>query len=87
MDQQINQVLDRLEPYAGRIGELVARSNADAEEPSMAACLEIVRWYTPAVAGGDVPDRNFLGWVLDRRALAFLALTGAVVDVDEYDGS
>ncbi|MFI5764690.1 hypothetical protein ACIA8F_27645 [Streptomyces sp. NPDC051563] len=28
---------------------------------------------------------NLFGWALDREAIAFLAATGAYLDVDEYD--
>ncbi|MER7277545.1 DUF4279 domain-containing protein [Dactylosporangium sp. NPDC000244] len=82
LDEQIGRVLDRLEPYADRIGGLTAR--LDADEPGTTACLQIVREYTPEADGEDPSEPNLLGWSLDRRTLAFLTRTGAVVDVDEY---
>ncbi|MER7003394.1 DUF4279 domain-containing protein [Dactylosporangium sp. NPDC000555] len=85
LHEQISRVLDRLEPYADRIGGLAARLDADGPDgPGITACLQIVREYTPAAAGEDPSEPNLLGWWLDRRALAFLTRTGTVVDVDEY---
>ncbi len=50
----------------------------------MSAGLQIVREYTPEVNGEEPAEPNLLGWSLERWTLAFLARTGAFVDVDEY---
>ncbi|MFG2901744.1 hypothetical protein ACGFZH_32275 [Streptomyces zaomyceticus] len=55
------------------------------------AVLEVVRHFDEGEPREE-PGRsayeerpNLFGWCLDRRAIAFLAATGAVLDVDEYD--
>ncbi|MFI9230802.1 hypothetical protein [Streptomyces rimosus] len=56
----------------------------------------MVRYFREAHEPGDDGDNgddeqsgtekpNLLGWSLDRKVLEFLAVTGAVLDVDEYD--
>jgi len=65
----------------------------DAEEPEgPSAVLEVVRYFNdepdhPGDPDGrdDAAAPNLLGWHLDREVLDFLHITGAVLDVDEYD--
>ncbi|MFB6613359.1 hypothetical protein ACIGFK_03265 [Streptomyces sp. NPDC085524] len=50
--------------------------------------LEIVRYFGDAGEPGQADPAgkpNLFGWHLARDALAFLAATGAVLDVDAYD--
>ncbi|MFD7962247.1 DUF4279 domain-containing protein [Streptomyces zaomyceticus] len=97
VDEQLAHVLDRLEPRTERIAELIRRfDTGDAEqeqeqEQSLQAVLEVVRYFgdgEPRTEPGPHANEerpNLFGWWLDRRAIAFLAATGAVLDVDEYD--
>lgn len=75
VDQQIDRVVERLAPYAGRIAEL---------GESVSAVLQVVRYFNDdeehAASGA-----NIFGWHLERDVLDFLAATGAELDVDEYD--
>lgn len=75
-------MIDRIERCADRIAALTSRLVND--EPIVSAGLEIVREYAPEADGEQPAEPNLLGWSLDRRTLAFLARTGASVDVDEY---
>ncbi|MFF4424667.1 DUF4279 domain-containing protein [Streptomyces sp. NPDC001549] len=90
VDEQVAHVLDRLRPHTDRIAEL-ARQLSQEPEPGHAAVLEIVRYFRdadePGKAGQADPTGKpgLFGWHLDRDALDFLAATGAVLDVDEYD--
>lgn len=91
VDEQIARVLERLAPHAAGIAALARR--LDAEEPQgPSAVLEIVRYFNnepvqQSCPLGDAPAESpkLFGWHLDRDILAFLHLTGAVLDVDEYD--
>ncbi|MFB8406043.1 DUF4279 domain-containing protein [Streptomyces sp. NPDC055912] len=95
VDEQIAHVLGRLRPQTDRIAELMKQYNsADHEdEPYLEARLEVVRYFNDAEQqeeAGQPQDRdkhNLFGWALDREAIAFLAATGALLDVDEYDMS
>ncbi|NGO75747.1 DUF4279 domain-containing protein [Streptomyces sp. YC504] len=85
VDEQIDRVVDRLRQRTGRIAELLVRLNAE-EEGGTSAVLQVVRYFTaeePATLTSDHP--NLFGWHLDPEVLAFLAATGATLDVDEYD--
>lgn len=97
VDEQISRLLDRLGPQADRIAELARRLDAE-DGVDGSAVLEIVRYFGDEEAesdgqsdtGGIRPHEsadkpNLFGWHLDRNVLAFLAATGAVLDVDEYD--
>lgn len=91
VDEQIARVLDRLAPHTQRIAELAARL-ADEEDPAQSgAVLVVVRCFNDDEPADDVrhdqpiETPNLFGWHLDRSVLDFLALTGAVLDVDEYD--
>ncbi|MGW7366060.1 DUF4279 domain-containing protein [Streptomyces sp. NPDC054841] len=90
VDEQVTHVLDRLRPHTDRIAEL-ARYLDREEGPDPSAVLQIVRRFND-VEGADATDPsgapggpNLFGWHLDREVLDFLAATGAVLDVDEYD--
>lgn len=93
VDEQIAHVLGRLRPQTDRIAELMRQFNGagDEEEPGLAAGLEIVRHFNDDAHrdGAGQPEgqdeRNLFGWALDRETIAFLAATGAYLDVDEYD--
>lgn len=86
VDEQAACVLARLLPHTERIVDLAHRLDAETEDGTGSAVLEIVRHLgrteaVPPVFGAP----GLLGWWLDRDALAFLAATGASLDVDEYD--
>ncbi|MFE6049146.1 DUF4279 domain-containing protein [Kitasatospora sp. NPDC056446] len=89
VDEQVARVLDRLRPHTERIAELAGRLSA--EEEGGGAVLEVVRYFndtdeeqpSPRPEAPDGP--NLFGWHLGRDVLDFLAATGAVLDVDEYD--
>lgn len=94
IDEQVERLLDRLEPYVDRIAALVER--IDETEPGVTATLQIVRSFDdedgeeeePGPTSGDLTllpgQHQLLGWHLDRRALTFLHRVGAEIDVDEY---
>ncbi|CAN3977446.1 DUF4279 domain-containing protein [Kitasatospora purpeofusca] len=91
VDEQIARVLERLAPHAAGIAAVARR--LDAEDPrGPSAVLEIVRYFNDETgrrehvlgdAAAEAPD--LFGWHLGRDILDFLHLTGAVLDVDEYD--
>ncbi|MFD4870414.1 DUF4279 domain-containing protein [Streptomyces sp. NPDC058412] len=93
VDEQIAHVLDRLRPRTDRIAELMKQFNSaeDEEEQGLEAVLEVVRYFNDderqdeAGQPQERDERNLFGWALDREAIAFLAATGTVLDVDEYD--
>ncbi|MER5455243.1 DUF4279 domain-containing protein [Micromonospora sp. NPDC002389] len=79
VDEQIDRIIDRLEPIADEITAL-ARSIDESEGEGLTSTLQVVRYFNDD--DGDQHQR--LGWHLDRRALEFLQYTGAELDVDEY---
>jgi len=93
VDEQIDRVIDRLEPFVDEIAALVRE--IDASEEGVTAVLQVVRYFNDD-DGEEYsrPERRDLirspgqhrrlGWHLDRRVLEFLHCTGAVLDVDEY---
>ena len=93
IDEQVARVLARLAPHMDDIAALARR--LDAEVPrSPSAVLEVVRYFKAET--DDQPDRladedapaaasDLFGWHLGRDVLDFLQVTGAVLDVDEYD--
>ncbi|WP_097880280.1 DUF4279 domain-containing protein [Streptomyces sp. st140] len=93
VDEQIARVLGRLRPQTDRIAELMKQFNSaeDEGEPGLEAWLEVVRYFnddeqeeeTGQAREGE--KRNLFGWALDREAIEFLAATGTLLDVDEYD--
>ncbi|MFB6558777.1 DUF4279 domain-containing protein [Streptomyces sp. NPDC056400] len=92
VDEQIAHVLGRLRPQTDRIAELMKQYNSadDEEEPGLDARLEVVRYFNDAERQDEARqpqdgERNLFGWALDREVIAFLAATGAFLDVDEYD--
>ncbi|MEV8224592.1 DUF4279 domain-containing protein [Streptomyces sp. NPDC079167] len=93
VDEQIAHVLGRLRPQTDRIAELMKQCNSadDEDEPGLEAGLEVVRYFNDDKQhdeAGQPEERdkhNLFGWALDREAIAFLAATGAFLDVDEYD--
>ncbi|WP_405526346.1 DUF4279 domain-containing protein [Streptomyces avidinii] len=87
VDEQMACVLNRLRPYTDRIVELVGQLGQEPETGNVAV-LEIVRCFRDAGEPGQTDPAgkpNLFGWHLDRDVLDFLAATGAVLDVDEYD--
>ncbi|MEU0414681.1 DUF4279 domain-containing protein [Streptomyces griseorubiginosus] len=83
VDEQITRVLDRLQPHTDRICDLtkqLARTGGGAT-------LHIVRYFNDTdPAHPDTADApSLLGWHLDRNVLDFLSVTGAELDIDEYD--
>ncbi|MFB6523085.1 DUF4279 domain-containing protein [Streptomyces sp. NPDC056401] len=93
VDEQVAHVLERLRPQTERIAELMQQFNRveDEEEAGLEARLEVVRYFNDdeqrdeAGQPRERGERNLFGWALDREAIAFLAATGAYLDVDEYD--
>ncbi|WP_435204947.1 DUF4279 domain-containing protein [Micromonospora sp. bgisy143] len=95
VDQQIGAIVDRLFIHAGQIGDLVAELD-DIDGGPGGSVLQIVRVFEqPAGEAEDLtgpaenlhrlPGRHqLLGWHLDLRAMEFLRLTRAELDVDEY---
>ncbi|MFE9204359.1 DUF4279 domain-containing protein [Micromonospora sp. NPDC007230] len=95
VDEQIDQVLDRLSDHADRIGELVAELFQDDENVGFSV-LQVVRVFehpdgededltSPVEGLRKLPGQHqLLGWHLDARVLSFLRRTHAVLDIDEY---
>lgn len=89
LDEQIACVLDRLRPHTGRLAALAGQLGR--QEGPGSAVLQIVRSFhgEDSAHKSGLPETveapNLFGWHLDRDMLGFLAATGAVVDVDEYD--
>ncbi|HEX2313737.1 MAG TPA: DUF4279 domain-containing protein [Thermomonospora sp.] len=94
VDEQITRIIDRLYEHAERIGALaVELDRAEGEPP--AARLQVVRVFEHPDGDEDedvvgqglekLPGQHrLMGWHLDARALEFLRLTRAELDVDEY---
>ena len=89
VDEQVDRVLARLTPVTAKIAEL-------CREGDLVAVLEIIRYFDdengedprPQPAEESlvrIPDHHLIGWALDPEVIAFLAATGAYLDVDEYD--
>ncbi|MDI2131583.1 DUF4279 domain-containing protein [Yinghuangia seranimata] len=93
VDEQIARVVDRLAPHTQRVAELSARLAAEGEPMHSGAVLEVVRYFNDdAPTAGPQQAQpteasNLFGWHIDRSVMDFLAATGAVLDVDEYDMS
>ncbi|MEV7700962.1 DUF4279 domain-containing protein [Streptomyces sp. NPDC086779] len=93
VDEQIAYVLGRIRPRTDRIAELMEKYNRarDEEEPGLEATLEVVRYFNEEEQQDEARtlrergDHNLFGWALDRETIAFLAATGTMLDVDEYD--
>jgi len=95
VDEQIDRVIDRLQPLTDQIAALAREIDA-SEGESAAATLQVVRYLndddgeeeSPQPDGTDLVrlpgQHQLLGWYLDRRILEFLHHTGAELDVDEY---
>ncbi|SBT42072.1 DUF4279 domain-containing protein [Micromonospora auratinigra] len=95
VDEQIDRVIDRLEPVTGQIAALVAESD-DGQGAGVTAQLQVVRYLNDDEGEAESPQpddtdlvrlpgqHQLLGWHLDRRVLEFLHDTGAELDVDEY---
>ncbi|SCL37589.1 protein of unknown function [Micromonospora pallida] len=95
VDEQIDQVIGRLQPITDRIAALAREIDAsEGEWP--AATLQVVRYFGDEDSEEENPQpddtdlvrlpsqHQLLGWHLDRRVLEFLQNTGAELDVDEY---
>ncbi|BCJ60721.1 DUF4279 domain-containing protein [Micromonospora endophytica] len=91
IDEQVSWLIERLAPYQDRIGALVV--DLDRLEDGSTACLHLVRHFEveePAATSASATTKPQnggpgLGWHLDQPVLTFLAQTGTVLDVDEYD--
>ncbi|MEV7781823.1 DUF4279 domain-containing protein [Kitasatospora sp. NPDC088351] len=87
VDEQIARILDRLQPHAACIAELVGQLAADGG----GAVLQVVRHFNDtdhdeSPSRPDAPDSpNLFGWHLERDVLDFLTAVDAELDVDEYD--
>ncbi|HEX5542135.1 MAG TPA: DUF4279 domain-containing protein [Micromonospora sp.] len=96
VDDQIAQIVDRLFDHAERIGELAVELDRIEEGPGGGSVLQVVRVFehpegeeedltSPVEGWQKLPGQHqLLGWHLDTRALEFLRLTRAELDVDEY---
>jgi hypothetical protein len=97
VDEQVARIIERLAPHTERIAALVERLNCEDDEHG-GAVLEIVRYFgddeedlanraiaAPAWRTSTADEPNMFGWHLDRSVLDFLNVTGADLDVDEYD--
>ncbi|MEU6312212.1 DUF4279 domain-containing protein [Streptomyces sp. NPDC047014] len=79
VDEQIAHVMARLRPHMPRVADLARRLDEE-DGGGPAAVLQIVRYFR-----SPDPAPGLFGWSLDRETVDFLAATGAVLDVDEYD--
>ncbi|MEV0077348.1 DUF4279 domain-containing protein [Nocardia neocaledoniensis] len=88
IDEQLEQLVDRLEPIRHQLTSL-------RSEPGVHASMHVVRYYgdpdgvhgapdgTPLAECQDWPRP--LGWHLSHRVMEFLGAIGAELDIDEYD--
>lgn len=95
LDEQIDRLIERLEPFADEIAALAREIDA-SEGEGITGTLQVVRYFNDDGGEGESPQPNGtdlvrlpgqhqrLGWHLDRRVLEFLHRTGAELDVDEY---
>ncbi|WP_327591113.1 DUF4279 domain-containing protein [Nonomuraea sp. NBC_00507] len=95
VDEQINQILDRLYAHADRIGELATELDQIDGSPG-SSVLQVVRVFehpdgedadltSPAEGLQILPGQHqLLGWHLDARALDFLRRAHAELDIDGY---
>jgi hypothetical protein len=95
LDEQIDRVINRLEPFADEIAALAREIDA-SEGDGITGTLQVVRYFNDDGGEEESPQPNgtdlvrlpgqhqLLGWHLDRRVLEFLHRTGAELDVDEY---
>jgi hypothetical protein len=94
VDEQIERIVRRLYEHAGAIGDLAAELDRIEGGPG-SSVLQIVRVFgDPTGEDEDVCEvdglrklpgqHQLLGWHLDNRALEFLRMTHAQLDVDEY---
>lgn len=83
VDEQITRVLGRLQPHTDRICDLTRQLTGTGD----GAVLQVVRYFdaTDRTRPGAADARDLLGWHLDREVLDFLKVTGAELDIDEYD--
>ena len=85
MDEQIQQVVDRLAPVHARLLALLENSDVSPVMP-------VVRHFNDADGDGaaisgapTTRQTSQLGWSLSVQILDFLASTRTMLDVDEYD--
>ena len=86
VDGQVRHLVDRLNPVLPRLIALVSGSDASP-------VMEVVRYFHHEQGVQGPPDGfpprpghpRPLGWSLPPSTLAFLASTGTMLDVDEYD--
>ena len=95
VDQQIQALVERLEPHSDRIRELIDESQG-ADPGHSRAVLQIVRYFdddegeedrpTPAGSGFTKLEgqHHLLGFGIDAPTLRFLQKTSATISVDEY---
>lgn len=95
IDDQIQDVVQRVRPLADKIRELTARTD-------VVAVIQVVRDFDAEDGEEESHDdlvlptgerfttllgqHQLLGWHLDADTLAFLARVGADIDCDEYGG-
>jgi hypothetical protein len=92
VDEQISELLARLQPYQEAIAAFVG-----GEGSASRAQLHVVRHFndpdgeeesldSPASGLEKLPGQHqLLGWHLSRDVMAFLMSVAAELDVDEYD--
>ncbi|KAB1119124.1 DUF4279 domain-containing protein [Micromonospora aurantiaca] len=83
LDEQIDRVIGRLEPFADEIAALAREIDA-SEGEGITGTLQVVRYFNDDGDAEESSQHQLLGWHLDRRVLDFLHRTGAELDVDEY---
>lgn len=84
LDDQIQQLIDRLRPYQERIRRLLGDLRTDGVDSGAGGALTVVRYLDDPDGEADGWQHRLLGWGLEQHALRFLADLGATVDVDEY---
>jgi hypothetical protein len=80
VDEQLDVVLARLEPYRSQIRRAVSQGDGSL----VTATLQVVRHLDDPDGEPDGYQHRLLGWHVSRAVLAFAAETGAEIDVDEY---
>ncbi|MFI9503283.1 DUF4279 domain-containing protein [Nocardia sp. NPDC052566] len=78
VDEQIQYLVDRLDPIRAELISLCATDD-------ISAVMQVVRYFHDPEGAGTQHHSRPMGWHLPSSVLDFLVATRAGLDVDEYD--